>query len=313
MTPVPSYDTAAPNNNAFGVITYGGAYVRHYVAAGASRWYRIQVPSWPASGELTVTVQVQSSSLYATGPASISVYAGQFSNGNPLGSVPASSVAALSTAGPGSPGTTLTVTLTQYSTNWEGPGGYYFLKVVGTDSVNTAYYLLSWDPLTPSSSSSASPTFTFDGAPSASSSAVKSVTMTMTPSMTTGQSMIAIITTVAGVGVGDRGPATSASLYNPTGVSVDSMGNIYIAEFDKNRIRKVDTSGYISTVAGNGVYGYSGDGGPATSASLSSPWRVYVDSMGNIYIAADTVSHRIRKVNTSGYISTVAGDGWGGC
>ncbi len=121
-----------------------------------------------------------------------------------------------------------------------------------------------------------------------------------------------IISTVAGNGLasfsGDGGPATSARLNNPFGVFVDGLGNIYIADLDNHRIRKVDTSGNISTVAGNGTATFSGDGGPATSASLNDPHDVFVDGLGNIYIA-DRGNHRIRKVDTSGIISTVAGNG----
>ncbi len=119
-----------------------------------------------------------------------------------------------------------------------------------------------------------------------------------------------IINTVAGNGIagfsGDGGPATSASLNVPSGVFVDELGNIYIADTSNHRIRKVDTSGIISTVAGNGIRGFSGDGGPATSASLDLPWGVFVDELGNIFIA-DQKNKRIRIVDTSGIISTVAG------
>ncbi len=121
-----------------------------------------------------------------------------------------------------------------------------------------------------------------------------------------------IITTVAGSSTfgfsGDGGPATNARLRNPQGVSVDGLGNIYIADSSNNRIRKVDTSGIITTVAGNSTSGFSGDGGPATSASLKTPSGVFVDGSGNFYIA-DQLNHRIRKVDTSGIISTVAGKG----
>ncbi|MGE7271105.1 fibronectin type III domain-containing protein [Brevibacillus panacihumi] len=120
------------------------------------------------------------------------------------------------------------------------------------------------------------------------------------------------ISTVAGTGTrgysGDGGPATLAQLYYPTGVAVDSSGSLYIVDNANNRIRKVDTSGQISTVAGMGTSGYSGDGGPATSAQLNYPNGVTVDSNGNLYIA-DSSNHRIRKVDTSGTISTVAGNG----
>jgi sugar lactone lactonase YvrE len=128
---------------------------------------------------------------------------------------------------------------------------------------------------------------------------------------------IGTITTVAGNGTpgysGDGGAATSAELYGPTGVAVDSSGNIYIADYENNRIRKVSAStGVISTIAGNGTAGYSGDGGAATSAKLYGPTGVAVDSSGNIYIADDENS-RIRMVTAStGVISTVAGNGTGG-
>ena len=123
-----------------------------------------------------------------------------------------------------------------------------------------------------------------------------------------------IISTIAGNGTngygGDGGPATSAELHNPFGVAVGG-GNVYIADEVNNRIRKVCASGIISTIAGNGIYGYSGDGGPATSSKLSNPTGVAVDGSGNVYIA-DYNSQRIRKVNTSGIICTIAGNGTGG-
>jgi sugar lactone lactonase YvrE/outer membrane lipoprotein-sorting protein len=107
---------------------------------------------------------------------------------------------------------------------------------------------------------------------------------------------------------GDGGPATAARMYRPEGVAVDSKGNLYIADTGNNRIRKLTPEGIISTVAGNGISGYSGDGGPATAAQLSSPYGLAVDSKGNLYIA-DFADHRIRKVNTAGIISTIAGNG----
>jgi len=112
------------------------------------------------------------------------------------------------------------------------------------------------------------------------------------------------ITTIAGSGTtgysgggysGDGGPATSAGLNNPYGVAVDMAGNVYIADTDNSRVRKVSTLGTITTVAGNGTYGFSGDRGPAINASLSSPYGVAVDSAGNLYIA-DSANDRIRKV-----------------
>lgn len=119
------------------------------------------------------------------------------------------------------------------------------------------------------------------------------------------------ISTVAGSGIrnysGDGGPATSAGLYYPCGVAVDDSGNIYIADADNFRIRKVTTTGTIYTIAGNGAAGYSGDNGPATLAQLNYPASVTVDNLGNIYIA-DADNNRIRKVNKEGIISTIAGD-----
>lgn len=120
------------------------------------------------------------------------------------------------------------------------------------------------------------------------------------------------LTVVAGNGTygfsGDGGPATSASLSIPYGVALDGAHNLYIADLYNQRIRKVDSSGTISTVAGSGTYGFSGDGGPATSANLGSPDGVAVDGAGNLYIA-DLYNRRVRKVDTRGTISTVAGDG----
>jgi sugar lactone lactonase YvrE len=120
-----------------------------------------------------------------------------------------------------------------------------------------------------------------------------------------------IITTVAGNGscceTGDGGAATSASLNWPVGVAVDSSGNLYIADQYGNKVREVSAAGTIGTAAGNGTYGYSGDGGAATSAELAQPEGVAVDASGNLYVA-DTNNNRIRKVS-SGNISTVAGNG----
>ena len=120
------------------------------------------------------------------------------------------------------------------------------------------------------------------------------------------------IETVAGyVPLGDGGAATAASVMNPRGVAVDAEGNLYIADTDNNRIRKVTTAGVIVTVAGNGLAGAGGDGGQAIFASLNSPSGVAVDAAGNLYIA-DTGNHRIRKVTPAGIITTVAGTGIGG-
>jgi uncharacterized protein (TIGR03437 family) len=121
-----------------------------------------------------------------------------------------------------------------------------------------------------------------------------------------------IITTVAGNGIrgfsGDGGPATQAQLNFPTGVAVDGAGNLYIADHDNNLVRKVSALGVISTVAGNGMYGFAGDAGPATEAAFFGPEGVAVDGNGNLLIA-DSGNHRIRRVNSSGVIATVAGNG----
>lgn len=121
-----------------------------------------------------------------------------------------------------------------------------------------------------------------------------------------------VITTLAGNGspgyAGDGGPAAYATMNMPAGLAVDTIGNVYIADGGNNCIRKIDTSGIITTVAGNGIMGYSGDGGPAASASLSYPAGVFADSIGNLYIA-DSGNNRIRMVDIFGTITTVAGDG----
>jgi len=120
-----------------------------------------------------------------------------------------------------------------------------------------------------------------------------------------------IITTVAGNGTvlssGDGGPAASAST-NTSGVAVDASGNLFIADGYNNRVRKVSTSGIITTVAGNGTLGFSGDGAPATSAELAFPVAVALDAAGNLFIA-DLYNNRIRKVSTTGIITTFAGNG----
>ena len=119
-----------------------------------------------------------------------------------------------------------------------------------------------------------------------------------------------IIATVAGNGAysfsGDGGAATSAALNGPTGITLDSAGNLYLVDSFNNRIRKI-SGGTITTVAGNGLASFSGDGGPATSASLNPVNGVAVDLAGNLYFS-DTLNNRIRKVS-GGTISTVAGNG----
>ena len=128
-----------------------------------------------------------------------------------------------------------------------------------------------------------------------------------------------IITTIAGNGgsgySGDNGPATAAQLHKPNGVVVDVTGNIYIADTDNEVIRRVDaTTQFITTIAGTGSGGYSGDDGPATLASLKKPRGLWLDESGNILIA-DTDNHRARLVYDDGgtqMITTVAGDGSSG-
>ncbi|MEI8278225.1 MAG: T9SS type A sorting domain-containing protein [Bacteroidota bacterium] len=136
--------------------------------------------------------------------------------------------------------------------------------------------------------------------------------------MTTG-----IITAYAGNGYnagtglggysGDIGPATSAHLWNPTGLAFDTKGNLYIADNQNNVIRKVSKTDSITTIAGNGVQGFAGDGQLAEGqgAELSHPNKVTVDTAGNIYIA-DAANHRIRRIDAvTKKISTVAGNGIG--
>jgi sugar lactone lactonase YvrE len=127
-----------------------------------------------------------------------------------------------------------------------------------------------------------------------------------------------VMTTVAGSGPafvggyqGDGNPATCARLNIPMGIARDSAGDLYVSDWFDDVIRKIDTNGVISTVAGNSVLGYAGDGGPATAASLGDPFGVAVDSTGNLYIA-DTGNAVIRKVDTHGTITTIAGTGTSG-
>ena len=123
-----------------------------------------------------------------------------------------------------------------------------------------------------------------------------------------------IVSTVAGTGVqgfsGDGGPATAATLNTPTSVIVDPSGNLYFADSSNQRIRRIDNNGTITTIAGNGVAGFSGDGGPATAASMDSPLGLARDQAGNLYFA-DGNNNRIRKITPSGIISTFAGNGKG--
>jgi cysteine-rich repeat protein len=121
-----------------------------------------------------------------------------------------------------------------------------------------------------------------------------------------------IITTIAGTGTGgfngDGIPATTARLDNPGGIAVDGLGNVYVADSSNHRVRKIATNGIITTSAGTGTPGYSGDDIPATTARLWFPTDVELDSAGRLYIA-DKNNQRVRRVATSGEIATVAGTG----
>lgn len=123
------------------------------------------------------------------------------------------------------------------------------------------------------------------------------------------------ITTIAGNGSrifsGDGGPATSAGMWWPVGVAVDNQGNVFIVDSGNNRIRKVDTNGIITTVAGNGTYPNFVDGGPATGSSLYTPTDVAVDTKGNLFISVFN-QRRIRKVDANGILTTLAGNGYSG-
>src|SRR5205085_2519578 len=121
-------------------------------------------------------------------------------------------------------------------------------------------------------------------------------------------------TWTAGVGpeAGDGGPGTHAVLQEPLGLAFDGHGNLYIADRDHDAIRKLDTIGIITTVAGTGVKGFSGDGGAATQAQLNRPLTMAFDAAGNMFIA-DENNRRIRMIDHSGDITTVAGDGRYGC
>src|SRR5712691_1169009 len=123
-----------------------------------------------------------------------------------------------------------------------------------------------------------------------------------------------IITTAVGTGekgfAGDGGPAMAALLHGPFDVAFDAAGNLYFSDTFNNRIRRVDaTSRVISTIAGNGDKGYSGDGSPATEAALNEPYGIVLDRAGNLY-TADRLNRRVRRIDAaSGVITTLAGTG----
>ncbi len=124
-----------------------------------------------------------------------------------------------------------------------------------------------------------------------------------------------VIKTVAGTGTagfsGDGGPASNAQLNEPEGLAVDTDGNLYVAEFAGNRVRKVGPAGVISTVAGTGAGAFSGDGGPAASAQINGPSGLALDGDGNLYIC-EHHGGRVRRVDRDGVITTVVGTGEAG-
>lgn len=124
-----------------------------------------------------------------------------------------------------------------------------------------------------------------------------------------------IISTIAGTGTvsfsGDGGPATAATLSYPNFINIDNSGNLLLTDNGNHRIRQITPAGIISTIIGNGSTSFSGDGGPATAASLQYPGSAFMDAAGNIWVA-DNLHNRIRKVNAAGIVSSVAGNGTAG-
>jgi sugar lactone lactonase YvrE len=120
------------------------------------------------------------------------------------------------------------------------------------------------------------------------------------------------VTRIAGTGrqgfSGDGGPAVDAELGWTYDLDVDAFGNIYLSDFDNHRIRMIDSAGIITTIAGTGRPGWSGDGGPATEARLEAPTGIFVDALGNVYVA-QSQSDVIRRIDPSGIITTIAGNG----
>ncbi len=133
----------------------------------------------------------------------------------------------------------------------------------------------------------------------------------------TGKTSAQIISTVAGNGTvgssGDGALAINAELHGPMGVALDAVGNLYIADATNNRIRMVNTAGIITTIAGTGTAGFSGDGAAAISAQLNAPTSIaYINYMGGQLFIADAGNNRIRSINSSGTISTIVGNGTAG-
>lgn len=120
----------------------------------------------------------------------------------------------------------------------------------------------------------------------------------------TGQTTVIAGTGTSG-GKGDGGQARNAQLYNPSGLAYDAAGNLYVADYYQEVVRKIDTKGIITTIAGSGNIVASGDGGPAIAAGVD-PLDVAVDAAGNVYVA-DQLNNRIRKIGSDGKISTIAG------
>jgi uncharacterized protein (TIGR03437 family) len=139
-----------------------------------------------------------------------------------------------------------------------------------------------------------------------------SAILTIASALASGIATAQTISTIAGDGAasfaGDAGLATAAALNHPRIMAIDAAGNIFVADMDNSRVRRVATNGIITTVAGTGVAGYSGDNGPAIAAQLSQPQAVAIDASGNLIIA-DTQNRRIRRVDASGTITTIAGTG----
>src|SRR6478672_10976851 len=119
------------------------------------------------------------------------------------------------------------------------------------------------------------------------------------------------VNTFAGTGLndynGDNIPATTANLSYPSYLALDNAGNLYVND-NNYRLRKIDSSGMISTIAGNGGYGYDGDNGLAVNATITQPHGIVFDGAGNLYFG-DFSNYRIRKIDTAGIITTVAGTG----